>query len=359
MHPIRLNVRHAVTLLQEDDVAGDFRTGVALEGVVREADCTDQIGALGKVLSDGGVFLVHCAFAGDKGHDTARTHLVQGLAEKVVVDQPMVFVVLLVQHLEIPKGDVAHGRIKEAVGHLHLFKTVHGNPDVLIKLLGDAPGNTVDLHAVGFAPGHAVRQHPDEVTDAASRLQNVPGLEAHLREGVVHGLDDDGRGVKGRQRAGSGGGIFFLSKKGFQLFIVAAALVKAIGQAAPAHIVRQDFLLLRHGQTSFFLNLLECADRLNIGIVFLGGRAVAQRPVGDVEVVSFLGGYLRVKHGKLHALPMLLRRREGDGLLLSGRWRRCIDRLQAALLKGKHILSGLLGQLGGKHGLPEHLIHAF
>ena len=236
MHPIRLNVRHAVTLLQEDDVTGDFRTGIALEGVVRETDRADQIGALGKVFADSGVFLVHRAFAGDKGHNAARTHLVQGLAEKVVVNQPVIFVVLLVQHLEIPKRHVAHGHIKEAVGHLHLFKAVHGDLAVLIELLGDTPGNAVDLHAVGFAPGHAVGQHPDKVTDAAGWLQNVPGLEAHLREGTIHGLDNNRRGVKGRQRAGSGGGVFILVKQGFQFFIVAAALVKAIGQTAPAHI---------------------------------------------------------------------------------------------------------------------------
>ena len=247
MHPIRLNIRHAITLLQEDDVAGDFRTGVALEGVVRETDRADQIGALGKIFADSRVFLVHRASAGDKGHNAARTQLVQGLAEKVVVDQPMVFVVLLVQHLEIPKRYVAHGHIKEAVWHLHLFKALHGDPAVLIELLSDAPGNAVDLHAVGATFGHAVRQHPDKVTDAAGRLQNVPGLESHLREGAIHGLNDNGRGVKSRQRTGSGGGVFVLVKQGFQFFIVAAALIKAIGQAAPAYIAGQDFLLLRRG----------------------------------------------------------------------------------------------------------------
>ena len=431
MHPIRLNVRHTVTLLQEDNVAGDFRTGVALEGVVREADRADQIGALGKVLSDGGVFLVHRAFAGDKGHDAARTHLVQGLAEKVIVDQPMVFVVLFVQHLEIPKRHVAHGHIKEAVGHLHLFKAVHGDPAVLIELLGDAPGNAVDLHAVGFAPGHAVGQHPDEVSDAAGWLQNVPGLEAHLREGAIHGLNDNGRGVKSRQRTGSGGGVLILFKQGFQFFIVDAALVKAIGQTAPAHIAGEDFLFLLGGKPPLRFDLFQSADRLNIGIVFLSGGAVAQLWVGDVEVVSFFGGYLRAQHRKLHALPALLRRREGDGLLHGGRWLgthftriaincfntdpfglfvqtgiylphfcdllgdipgpqmllgflavvqiilavglksgkqavifclfcyplRRVDRLQVALLKGKHILPRLLGQFSGKHGLTEHLIN--
>ena len=180
IHPIRLNIRYAVTLLQEDNVAGDFRSGVALEGVVREPDRADQISALGKVFADGGVLLVHRAFAGDKGHDTARTYLVQGLSEKVVVDQPVILVVLFIQHLEISKWHVAHGHIKEAVGHLHLFKAVYGYPAVLIELLGDAPGNAVDLHAVKFAPGHAVGQHPDKVSDAAGWLQNVSGLEAHL-----------------------------------------------------------------------------------------------------------------------------------------------------------------------------------
>ena len=75
-------------------------------------------------------------------------------AEEIVVDQPVVLVVPLIQHLEIPKGDVAHGHIKKAVGHLHGFKAVYGNAGVLVKLARNPPGNGIQLYAIGFAARH-------------------------------------------------------------------------------------------------------------------------------------------------------------------------------------------------------------
>ena len=50
----------------------------------------------------------------------------------------MVFVILPVPYFEIAKRHIADGHIKEAVRHLHLFKAVHGNTAVLIKLLCNA-----------------------------------------------------------------------------------------------------------------------------------------------------------------------------------------------------------------------------
>ena len=62
MHPIRFQIGDVVALLQENDVAGHFRSGVPLEGVVRQANSPNEVGALGKIPADGGVFLIHGAF---------------------------------------------------------------------------------------------------------------------------------------------------------------------------------------------------------------------------------------------------------------------------------------------------------
>ena len=62
MHPVRLNVRHAVTLLQKNNIAGDFRSGIGLKRIVWKSDCTNQISPLCQVLADSRVFLVHGAF---------------------------------------------------------------------------------------------------------------------------------------------------------------------------------------------------------------------------------------------------------------------------------------------------------
>ena len=79
-------------------------------------------------------------------------------------------VILFVRHLEVTERHVAHGYVKEAVRHLHLFKAVHGNRTVLVELLRDPPGDAVDLHAVGAACRHVLWQHPDKVPHAAGGL---------------------------------------------------------------------------------------------------------------------------------------------------------------------------------------------
>ena len=132
MHPVRFNVRHPVPLLQEQNITGDFRTGIAFECIVGQSDGTDQISPLCKVLPHGGIFFVHGAFGGDECHDAAGSDLIQGLSEEIIMDQPMVLVIPLVQHLEVTKGNISDCHIKEAVGHLYLFKAGHGNRTVLV-----------------------------------------------------------------------------------------------------------------------------------------------------------------------------------------------------------------------------------
>ena len=61
MHPVRLNVRHAVALLQKNNIAGDFRSGIGLERIVWKSDRANQVSPLCQVFADSGVFLVHSA----------------------------------------------------------------------------------------------------------------------------------------------------------------------------------------------------------------------------------------------------------------------------------------------------------
>ena len=229
MHPIRFNVRHTVTLLQKQDIAGDFGAGVAFEGIVRQTYSTYQICSLCKILADSAVFFVHGALAGDERHDTTGAHLVQRLAEKIIMNEPVIFVIPLVQHLEIAEGNVADSHVKKAVRHLHLFKTVHHNAAVLVELLGYPAGYAVKFNAVGFCPGHGFRQHTNEIADTAGRFQDVAGLKAHLSQCLVHSPNNNRGSVKGGQTAGPGCGVFILVQQGFQLQVFAVALVEAVG----------------------------------------------------------------------------------------------------------------------------------
>ena len=124
----------------------------------------------------------------------------------------MVLIIPLIHHLEIAKGNIANCHVKEAVRHLYLFKAGDGNGAVLIELLGDAPGDGIQLHTVGVTVCHGIRNHADKVANTAGRLQNIALPEAHLRQCLIHRLDNDRGGVKSGQGAGSGGCVFFFGE---------------------------------------------------------------------------------------------------------------------------------------------------
>ena len=132
LYPIRLYIHNAVTLLQNKNVRNDFRPGISLKGVVRQTDSTKQVSSLSNILADSGVFLVHCAFARNERHYAARTELVQGFGEEVVVNEELVLVVSLVRNLEIPEGYIPHNGIKEAVREICFLKALCGDRGLLI-----------------------------------------------------------------------------------------------------------------------------------------------------------------------------------------------------------------------------------
>ena len=208
MHPIGFNVDNAVTLLQEDNIACDLGAGVLLKGGVRQADSANQIGSLRKVFTHGGAFLIHRTLTRNKGDNTARSHFIQGLTKEIVVYEPMVLVVLTVGKAKISERHVADCYVKEAVGHFHFFKAVHGNIAVLIQLLCNSARDTIKFHTVGFAARHSFGEHTDKVADTAGRLQEVAVFEPHLSECLIHCLHNNGRGIKGGQTARSCCGIF-------------------------------------------------------------------------------------------------------------------------------------------------------
>ena len=180
MHPVRLQVSHTAALLQEQNVGSDFCTGSGLERIIGQSDGTEKVRPLGNVLSHRGIFLVHGALAGNEGHHAAGTHLVQGTGKEIVMDQEIVLVVLLVQNLERPKGHVTNGHIKETVRQIGFLKALYRNAVFLVQLLGNAPGNAVQLHAVHLGITHILRQQTHEVANAAAGFQDIAGLEAQI-----------------------------------------------------------------------------------------------------------------------------------------------------------------------------------
>ncbi len=57
MYTIGLNIYQPITLLVEDNIRSDPRTGSGLEGIIRQSDSAEEVRSLGNILSDIGVFL--------------------------------------------------------------------------------------------------------------------------------------------------------------------------------------------------------------------------------------------------------------------------------------------------------------
>ena len=250
VYPIRFDLNGTVTLLQEDDVGHNFRTGVGFERIVGQTNGTQQLRPLCDISADFGRLLVHRVAGGHKRDHAARTHLVEGFGEEVVVNGKTELVISPVIYLILSERDVAHGEVIE-VFSVRCLKARDGNVRLGIKLLGNTSGDAVQLHAVKLAALHLLRQQAKEVADAHRWLQNVASLEAHIADRFIDRLDDGGTGVMGIQRGRSGSGVFLRGKCGVKLCKLVCPIwlifIERISQTAPADIAGEDFLLLRAG----------------------------------------------------------------------------------------------------------------
>ena len=199
-----------VALLQKDNIRHHIRPGVCAERIVGEADRAQQLRALCEVLPRGGVLRVQGVAAGDKRHNAARTHLIERLGEKVVMNGKAQLVISRVIHLILSERDIADGEVKEITRVIRLFVTAHIDSGFWIKLLRDAPGNAVQLHAVELGVAHAIRQEAEEIADTAGGLQHVTRPKAHIGDSLINSLDDGGACVMRVQRGGAGRAVFLV-----------------------------------------------------------------------------------------------------------------------------------------------------
>ena len=144
------------------------------------------------------------------------------------MDQEVVLIIAFVRHLELAKGNIAYRRIEEAIRKVGVFKALHGNAGVLVKLLSDPAGNAVQLNSIEFRACHRLRHKPHEVADAAGRLQHIAGPEVHILKCAVDRLDNDRRRIKRRQRGLSGRSVFIFCQKLLQLLIMRIVLFEII-----------------------------------------------------------------------------------------------------------------------------------
>ena len=287
LHPVRLMVNGAVTFLQKDNVADNIRASIGAKRIIRQTDGTQQIGTLCHVFAGGAVLAVHGITRSHKHHNAARTHLVDGLGEKVVVDTKSQLVVRLIVDLVLTKGHVAHSEVIKitAVGG---FKTGYGNVSLRVQFFRNAPGDAVQLHAVQPTVLQGVRQHSEEVAHTHRRLQDVARLKAHFLDCIINRANHHRGGIVSVQSAGTGGGVFILREQPFQFCVflcpVILIRVKGICQTAPAHILRKHLLLLGGGTPVLLFQLEQGSDGFNVPGVLLFCAALTQMIVRDVEV---------------------------------------------------------------------------
>ena len=138
IYPVSPFHRCTVTLLQEQNVSNHARVGIALERIVRQTNRTDQIGTVGKVLTDRGILFIHRTAGRYHRHHASRTHKVKALGDKIIVDEEIVAIIPLVRYFVIAERYVAHNTVKKAVWELHRFKALHCNLVFLVQLLCNA-----------------------------------------------------------------------------------------------------------------------------------------------------------------------------------------------------------------------------
>ena len=100
--------------------------------------------------------------------------------------------------------------------------------------------------------------------DAAGRFQDVALTEAKLFHHLIHGIDNRWRRVESGQSAFPCGSVFLRRQDVFQhpelCLPRTCSLVKGFGNTAPAHIFREDDLLVRCGEAVFFLTPFQNGD---------------------------------------------------------------------------------------------------
>ena len=287
MHPIRRNIHNSVTLLQKYNVGSHFRTRICLKRIVRQTNCSQKLGSLCNIFSYGCVFLVHCPLRCDKCNHTAGTHLIQSLAEKIIVNQKVIFIVPLIADLKLSERNIADCHIKKAVGKIRILKTLYANIRFLIKLLCNSAADTVQFHAVNAAVFHTFGQKSQEIACAAGRLQDIPRFKAHLRKHPIDCFDYHRLRVEGCQRAFPCGRKFFFGQQTFQFNIVSVCFGKAIRKTSPAHILRQNSLLLGSCQTVFTLQFFQKANGSNVVLILFRRCACAKLCISDMIIPLF------------------------------------------------------------------------
>ena len=86
MYPIRFQIHHTVTLLKEQNVRSDFRSGIRLKCCVWQTHRSQKLRPLCQVFSDGRTFLIHGSLRSNYRYNSAWPYFIQRFCQKIVMD---------------------------------------------------------------------------------------------------------------------------------------------------------------------------------------------------------------------------------------------------------------------------------
>ena len=107
LYPSGFMVYGAVAFLQKDDVTDNIGARIGAECVVWQSDCSQQIRTLRNMLPGSRILTVQRITAGDKCHNTAGPHLVDGFRKEIIVDAEVQLIIRFVVDFVIAKRYVA------------------------------------------------------------------------------------------------------------------------------------------------------------------------------------------------------------------------------------------------------------
>ena len=184
-------LRSGRTLAKEQNIGGDFRSRIGLEGGVRQPDRAQQVGMFGQMPADGVGLLVHGVAARDERHHAAGPQFLQRLGEEVIVNGPRELGLHRgVMDGVIAEGHVADNGIEVIVGQGRFLKALCEYRGIGIELLRDPGRDGIQFHAGPVAALHGFRHEAEEMAHAHGRLQYLRALaEAQTLQPAPDGLD--------------------------------------------------------------------------------------------------------------------------------------------------------------------------
>ena len=153
-----------IALLAEDkDIRGDRRSRPG-KGFGRKAHRGDEVSALSQHIARTARQLIHRAARRDRGDQSAVTHLVQHLHDKIVMwQQSCAAVARIGSNRRLAEGNIADGKIKTPVRESCCLKALRCDTYIGMRSGGDARRERIQLHAADVAfPPHLLRHRCEE-----------------------------------------------------------------------------------------------------------------------------------------------------------------------------------------------------